>query len=147
MRNKTTSHIYTFLLFLSLSLTYYLTIVDSSRCSQISCLSGDWLTHSFSLSQSQSEFDLILSAETLYSLESTEKIFYFIFRHLSLGGLALLANKRFYFGVGGGTDELLTLLERTNRLRPEKRFHAEVVKSFEDGKSNIRDVIRVIREK
>lgn len=125
-------------------------LVDSSRCSQISCLSGDWLCHSAYLmkgSEREREFDLILSAETLYSQESTEKIFYYLYHHLSLHGIALLANKRFYFGVGGGTDELERILTKNNEQRIDKLFKMEVIRSYQDGKSNIRDIIKVIRIK
>jgi hypothetical protein len=58
-----------------------------------------------------------------------------ILRHLSPGGLALVASKRFYFGVGGGTYSLQSLVEADSRLV------YEVVRVFEDGQSNIREIV------
>jgi hypothetical protein len=58
-------------------------------------------------------------------------------KHLAPGGCALLASKRFYFGVGGGTYSLQTLVERDGALR------YEVVQVFEDGLSNIREIVRL----
>jgi len=59
--------------------------------------------------------------------------------HLSENGVALIASKRFYFGVGGGTLELMELI----RQRPILR--CEVLEVFEDGHSNIREIISLRR--
>ena len=47
----------------------------------------------------------------------------------------LIATKRFYFGVGGGTDEFLDLVEERDKM------DAEIVAEFDDGMSNSRDII------
>ncbi len=57
------------------------------------------------------------------------------------GGLALLANKRYYFGVGGGTSELLRIAD----AEFPSVFHIVRVKEFVDGSSNIRDILSVRR--
>lgn len=58
-----------------------------------------------------------------------------VLRHLAPGGCALIASKRFYFGVGGGTYSLQSLVEADGRLA------YELVQVYEDGQSNIREII------
>ena len=55
--------------------------------------------------------------------------------HLKPNGIAYLATKRFYFGVGGGT------LTFQNLMNEYPEFEMEIIQSFEDGKSNIRDLL------
>lgn len=59
--------------------------------------------------------------------------------HLSDTGVALIASKRFYFGVGGGT------LELTELIRQRSALSCEVLEVFEDGHSNIREIISLRR--
>ena len=47
---------------------------------------------------------------------------------------------RYYFGVGGGTEEFMRLVEGSSTLQ------CDVVKIFEDGVSNIREIIAVRRK-
>lgn len=61
-------------------------------------------------------------------------------RHLNEGGEALLATKRFYFGVGGGSLEINRLAHASGKIK------YELVKSYEDGNSNIRDIIKLTKE-
>ena len=60
---------------------------------------------------------------------------------MSINGVALIATKRFYFGVGGGTFEIERILNIYNASIKNKRLNFQVVKSYEDGLSNVRDVI------
>ena len=83
-------------------------------------------------------FDLILSAETLYSAESCLKIVLTLESLLSDTGVAIIANKRYYFGVGGGTQEL-------KRIVASRAMSLRVVRVIEDGVSNIREVICISR--
>ena len=57
--------------------------------------------------------------------------------HLAPAGVALLATKRFYFGVGGGTADTAALVATDSNLS------MEVAVSYNDGVSNIRDIIVV----
>ena len=71
-------------------------------------------------------------------------------RHLSTGGVALLATKRFYFGVGGGTMELKGLVDAacvdaTRNAEGRAPLIMEVVRVFADGSSNIREIISIRR--
>ena len=64
------------------------------------------------------------------------------------GSFALLATKRYYFGLGGGTLELQRLAEgREGEGEGEgegaRRLRVRVVASIEDGSSNVRDILRV----
>lgn len=59
-------------------------------------------------------YDVILTAETIYAVESHDKLYQFIKRHLKKpDGLAYVAAKTYYFGVGGGTRsfEKLVLMD------------------------------------
>ena len=62
---------------------------------------------------------------------------YFLYKFLSLNGIALVATKKFYFGVGGGSFEF------ENLCRSLGNMATEVVRTFQDGQSNIRDIILV----
>jgi 2-polyprenyl-3-methyl-5-hydroxy-6-metoxy-1,4-benzoquinol methylase len=85
------------------------------------------------------QYDLILSAETLYNvdyyLDLVEQL------RCSLrkpNGKAILASKRFYFGVGGGTTEFIAFVHTTC-----PSFYARVVSSVSNGSSNVRDVVEL----
>ncbi|GAX09534.1 hypothetical protein FisN_16Lh227 [Fistulifera solaris] len=92
---------------------------------------GDWLSL-----QLPSQVDLVLASETLYSEQAAEETALLLSRHLSDTGSALVATKRFYFGVGGGTDAFLAWSEKYKLL-------VEVVQSFDTGAGNIREILRV----
>ena len=68
---------------------------------------------------------------------------HFIIENLSTNGFALIATKRFYFGVGGGSVELENLISTNVYFKEKLVFNIE--KSFEDGVSNIRDIIKVYK--
>lgn len=106
------------------------------------CISGDWLALSERLNDRKYDsklFSLILSAETLYNDDSCRRIAYMIENHLEENGIALVASKRYYFGVGGGTDELRKLIS--------SNISFQVLATFEDGSSNIREIIQLQRLK
>jgi hypothetical protein len=57
-------------------------------------------------------FDLILASETTYTTESCLDTAFLMLRHLRVDvGVGLVATKRFYFGVGGGTDAFISACE------------------------------------
>lgn len=65
-------------------------------------------------------------------------------RHLSDEGYAILATKRYYFGVGGGT----AMFEEIIRKHMGKSsMSMELLRSFEDGHSNVRDILKVTKSK
>ncbi len=111
----------------------------------------------------EASYDVILSADTLYSVASMPHFLRVIKRllrrphpsllsnshhdhhcsstphdhHSSSTPFALVAAKRFYFGVGGSTLEFRKLVERDGEMM------ATVVKTLEDGVSNIREIIKL----
>lgn len=60
--------------------------------------------------------------------------------HLQPDGVALIASKKYYFGVGGGTYELENLAKRS-----KSTLRYTLIKSYDDGQSNIREVIKLER--
>ena len=52
-------------------------------------------------------------------------------------GVALVAAQRYYFGVGGSTTAFLELVAADGELA------GEVVREFDDGASNIRELLRI----
>jgi hypothetical protein len=69
-----------------------------------------------------------------------KQIFRFIENHLEVNGIALIASKRYYFGVGGGVALLENLISSSVCL-----FDYQIIMSVDDGKSNIRDVVKLKR--
>ena len=80
-------------------------------------------------------------------------------RHLKVdAGVGLVATKRYYFGVGGGTDAFRQAAAEMTVRAPvpvdgdgngdvpeelECRFVVETVRSYDSGVGNIRDLLRV----
>ncbi len=106
-------------------------------------------------------FDLILASETTYTTESCLDTAFLMLRHLRVDvGVGLVATKRFYFGVGGGTDAFVSacdaLSSSTTRGggddadRDGERSHladlrlsVRVARSYDTGNANIRDLLEV----
>ena len=62
------------------------------------------------------KFDLILASETIYSLEDLAKFRDTVMHFLRPeGGVALIAAKEYYFGVGGGVDAFLETVARSEK--------------------------------
>ena len=54
-------------------------------------------------------------------------------------GVALIAAKRYYFGVGGGTRAFAEALAESGA------FECDVAATYADGASNVREILRVRR--
>lgn len=105
--------------------------------------SGDWNEQSRQMLEQgcdadigkNGKFDLILAAETLYTEKTSKDTAELLMRHLdATKGVAFIATKRYYFGVGGGVDCF--------------RGHAaglsvKTVKVIDNGGGNIREVLEV----
>lgn len=93
------------------------------------------------------KYHIILAAETTYTLQSAEDTAFLLLHHLEpLTGIGFVATKRYYFGVGGGSDAFQDaceklLLEQHDGSR--YGLEVELVKEYKDGISNIRDLWRV----
>ena len=119
------------------------TRVDAARVGGRSFFyAGDWRGLPAALSADGfGKFDLILSAETAYREDTTRSLVECIARTLSATGEAVVATKRYYFGCGGGVAALEAEVGRVAGLS------CEVVWSAEDGRSNVRDILRVFWRK
>ncbi len=93
-------------------------------------------------SSSSSRYDLLLSSDTLYSLSYFRPLWNLIRSLLSPRGVALIAAKRYYFGIGGSTDAFLDLVREDDE---KKEWIASVGHVVEDGRSNIREILVIRR--
>eukprot|EP01018_Ginkgo_biloba_P000252 Gb_41160 [translate_table: standard] len=84
---------------------------------------------------SQGGYDIILMAETVYSLVSMQKLYGLIKQCLRPPyGVLYLAAKKHYFGVGGGPRQFRSLVEEEGILG------AHLVVEFTDGSLNVREI-------
>ena len=98
-------------------------------------------------------FDLILAAETIYSESTARETVLLLQRHLRPGtGVAYVATKRYYFGVGGGVASFRKFASKLNdqnsssndfETTPRLRLSIETVRVVDNGTSNIREVLKV----
>ena len=109
--------------------------------------SGDWAKVSEQIPSAPQwpaacrQVQLILSAETIYTQAVTERLYAMLRRHLRFpDGEALLAQKRYYFGTGGSVAHFRGVVEAD---LTEPRMQVETVQVYEDGASNIREVLKV----
>ncbi|CAL6379641.1 unnamed protein product [Bathycoccus prasinos] len=116
-------------------------------CEQCTFLAGDWddLVAAPSKKQSEAflskdEFDLILTSDTIYNVDDAKKlakvIHHCLKKNANENAIALVAAKRYYFGVGGSTATFMQLCDETS-------LSCDVVKEIMDGASNVREIIRV----
>ncbi|GAB0091556.1 histidine protein methyltransferase 1 homolog [Sergentomyia squamirostris] len=69
--------------------------------------SGDWKSFTTDV---DTEFDLILTSETIYNPANNQKLIDLFVRKLKKNGSVILAAKTYYFGVGGGLRQFEELL-------------------------------------
>lgn len=80
-------------------------------------------------------YDIILMAETVYSLSVLPHLFELIKKCLDYpNGVVYMAAKKYYFGVGGGSRQFLSLVEQDGAMK------ASMVAEVADGSSNLREV-------
>ena len=114
---------------------------------------GDWMDMSRQLRQQQRAnnghdgyFDLILAAETIYSDQTAQETAQLLAQHLRPHtGVALVATKRYYFGVGGGSDALRRhiIQQQQQQHHADHHFEIETVREYDNGSGNIRELLRV----
>ena len=78
-------------------------------------------------------WDVIIMSETVYTPIKTLETYNLLRKHLRKNGTGYVGGKRFYFGCGGGMGEFCRIIEG-EKWEWERRV-------FEDGESNIRDVV------
>lgn len=81
------------------------TVLINNISSPVRYLWGDW-----ELLSKSDGYDLILGSEVTYREENYDKIINFIFKNMKLSGRCILANKSYYFGVGGNLVDFKTRL-------------------------------------
>ena len=90
---------------------------------------------------SDGKFHVIIAAETTYSTEAATDTAYLLSKHLKVGtGVAYIATKRYYFGVGGGSDCFRQALSAQSL---DTRFEVETLQVFDNGAGNIRELLKV----
>ena len=83
--------------------------------------------------------DVVLAAETIYSTASYGRHVRLLRRAMrEPDGVAFIAAKRYYFGVGGGIASFGAAMTRAH---PD--MEVETVETFSDGASNVREILRV----
>jgi SAM-dependent methyltransferase len=119
--------------------------------SQVAFLSGDWKYFSTKLesgdfecgsdetktSLSSGKFDIIISADTIYNLDNYDSFYSIIKEKLSNPGICFICSKKYYFGVGGGTSQFMDYVNK------QGDFQISVIKEFNDGMSNIRQILEI----
>ncbi|KAL8486920.1 hypothetical protein ACS0TY_023103 [Phlomoides rotata] len=96
--------------------------------------SGDWGEVHRVLDQT-SAYDVILMAETVYSISALPNLYNLIKKCLSNPhGVVYMAAKKYYFGVGGGSRRFLSLVEK------DGVFASSLIAEVADGSSNVREV-------
>jgi len=103
---------------------------------------GDWGSLEDTLPVgSRASYDLILTAETIYSLDAIPRLARCIVSLLRpQSGMAIVAAKRYYFGVGGGFLAFNKAL-RDEAHRSGMQVRAEEPVVIEDGRSNVREIL------
>lgn len=119
-------------------------------------LSGDWDFLQAKISKSVNEFeqkekcsqypqkfDILLLSEVIYNQENYAKIANLVLRFLAEDGLCIMANKLFYFGVGGSMPEFKEYID--------KQYAAQLIQSslvlINNKKGNKREIIKLEAKK
>ncbi|XP_022096783.1 histidine protein methyltransferase 1 homolog isoform X2 [Acanthaster planci] len=91
--------------------------------------SGDWslVQEKIVSAHPDAKYDVILTSETIYSLESHDKLYKILRALLRRDGVVYIAAKTHYFGVGGGTRSFQDV------VRQREEFSIQVCKTFTDG--------------
>ncbi|GAB2210023.1 hypothetical protein Droror1_Dr00015273 [Drosera rotundifolia] len=106
---------------------------------EIRFFAGDWSEVNSILPLAQGDlpagYDVILMAETVYSITALPNLYRLIKMCLSQpDGVVYMAGKKHYFGVGGGTRRFLSIVEKDGGMA------SSLVTDVADGSSNVREV-------
>lgn len=93
--------------------------------------SGDWNNY-VEKTKNDEKFDYILTSETIYNVQSYEKIINVLKTKLKLNGICYLAAKQNYFGVGGSLAQFSSVLSNHKMLKSESVYtcHENVSKEI-----------------
>jgi SAM-dependent methyltransferase len=115
---------------------------DRAAAAAIRMVAGDWRGVPAALGGAQ--YDVVLASEVVYSPETLDRLARCVLAVLKPGGVALVAGKSYYFGVGGG----MRAFEKAAAAAAAQMGVAvemDVAEEIRDGKSNVREVLRVRR--
>lgn len=82
---------------------------------------GDW-SKFIEATKSDTKYDVILTSETIYNTENYWKLLDVFKSKLKDDGVALVAAKTYYFGVGGGCRDFEKLIKDDGNLQSEVVF-------------------------
>lgn len=109
----------------------------AAAVAQHSYVSGDWTDLQRGL-DGVAVADLIVTSETVYHVESYGALHGVLERYLRpTTGVVLVAAKRYYFGVGGGSTSFCDFVDARGVFAHRK------VAEFQDGASNVRDLVEL----
>lgn len=91
------------------------------------------------------KYPVVLSSDTVYAKDQIEQLAECILAVLPVGGVAFVAGKTYYFGVGGGTREFAKRVKEMAAEADGVRVEVDVVKEIRDGCSNVREILKVRR--
>jgi hypothetical protein len=114
----------------------------------VALMNGDWKDFTQRINEldfkcdnkdnfSQGEFDMIVSADTIYNIENYESFYSVIKNHLKNPGICFVCSKKYYFGVGGGTSQFIDFVNKKGE------FDISVAKEINDKVSNIRQILEI----
>ena len=98
-------------------------------------LYGDWDALRLQGNLLNQGYDIVLAAETVYSVETTNAFLRTLEHCVKVGGLAIVSGKQYYFGVGGGMNDVVEYMRLHNA-----RWKVGKVQQIVDGQSNVRSV-------
>lgn len=109
---------------------------------RIRMIAGDW--DGVPAALGGEEYDVVLAAEATYAPESLARLARCLLRMLKVGGTGLVAGKSYYFGVGGGMRAFEKAVHAAAEER-KSRVAVDIAEEIRDGKSNVREILRVVK--
>lgn len=100
--------------------------------------SGDWGSFNKKLDDSIL-YDVIFSSETIYNPTNYYKVIQLFVERLAKDGIAYVAAKTYYFGVGGGTRQFEAEVQKSGMLK------SEVCWKLENSGGIQREILKVTR--
>ncbi|CAN0911287.1 Histidine protein methyltransferase 1 homolog [Linum grandiflorum] len=127
--------------------TTNLSSTEVNNETEVRYFAGDWsqvhqcLPHVHSGTENSSgespvyDYDVILMAETIYAVSAQPSLYELVKKCVKRpGGVVYMSAKKYYFGVGGGTRQFLSMVEKDGVMA------ASLVAEVADGSSNVREV-------
>ncbi|XP_030383501.1 histidine protein methyltransferase 1 homolog isoform X2 [Scaptodrosophila lebanonensis] len=90
---------------------------------QTNFYAGDW-AHFAELTDKMEKYNIILTSETIYNIENQQKLLDTLKKRLALGGVVLVAAKSHYFGVGGGLEQFIDVVNKDQVFKAKNLWQA-----------------------